>query len=536
MVPNRILVVPFRRFRQVPPPRATASGRSNSVPRLRIRRVLAGMGRRRSEKVLAMTMDMTNRIARVFGATDGTTPEEAARRSSVKFVRGRAQLSRVSTYEGVLPGHVISAKEALDNYGFDVLEEAVECGAALLLKEPNAPGSAIRRQRQSLGLTVEEVARYTGVATHVIEDIECSSGRDSVTVQELEQVAFKLGLDEAQIAYQGLAADTAVAARLKKMKSSSDTTTLSPKSVLTFTEAASVIRAQHRLMSTLDVDSTQRAKFIRDDYYGSGENTAWKVGQELSERARAILKIGHGPIGSMRELVEDTLCIPVIQAELSQNRIAGATISVTDGVETWRGIVLNLKGANENPLVRRATLAHEIAHLLFDPDQYLDTVRVDTYEALDANPNSAAGIADNDHYLVEQRANAFAISFLAPVEQVRSMAKPSFTGEDVSRVVSKYGISVTAASYHVANANYQHGDYPDDVPADNGDDWKGVENFLVDAFPITSTPSTRHGRFARLVVQACSRGLISVESAAEYLCCTVEDFRSRSAMLGYVEG
>ena len=254
------------------------AGRSNSVPRLRIRRVLAGMGRRRSEKVLAMTMDMTNRIARVFGATDGTTPEEAARRSSVKFVRGRAQLSRVSTYEGVLPGHVISAKEALDNYGFDVLEEAVECGAALLLKEPNAPGSAIRRQRQSLGLTMEEVARYTGVATHVIEHIECSSGRGSVTVQELEQVAFKLGLDEAQIAYQGLAADTAVAARLKKMKSSSDTTTLSPKSVLTFTEAASVIRAQHRLMSTLDVDSTQRAKFIPDDYYGSGENPRLESG------------------------------------------------------------------------------------------------------------------------------------------------------------------------------------------------------------------------------------------------------------------
>ena len=107
----------------------------------------------------------------------------------------------------------------------------------------------------------------------------------------------------------------------------------------------------------------------------------------------------------MRELVEDTLCIPVIQAELSQKRIAGATISVTDGVETWRGIVLNLKGANENPLVRRATLAHEIAHLLFDPDEYLDTVRVDTYEALNANPNSAAGIAANDHYLVEQLAS-----------------------------------------------------------------------------------------------------------------------------------
>ena len=34
------------------------------------------------------------------------------------------------------------------------------------------------------------------------------------------------------------------------------------------------------------------------------------------------------------------------------------------------------------------------------------------------------------------------------------MARPPFPAEDVSQVVSKYGISVTAASYHVVNASH----------------------------------------------------------------------------------
>ena len=475
-----------------------------------------------------MTMDMEKRLARVFGATDGTTPEEASLRSNEHFVRGRAQLSRAGTYDGATEGHVISAREALANYGFDVLEEAVEDGTALLLKEPNAAGNAIIRQRRSMGLTTQQVAHFTGLDIATMEHIESSSGRDQVTVQELERVAFKLGLDEAQLAYQGLAGDTAIGARLKEMRSDNESAKLSSTSVLTFAEAASAIRVQHRLMKSLGVSSAQRREFEPDGYYGSIPNPAWKVGQELSEKTRTILGLEHAPVKSMRELVEDTLCIPVIQVELAQKTIAGATISVTDGDETWRGIVLNLTGGNENPLVRRATIAHEIAHLLFDPEEYLNKVRVDTYEGLACDPSRAPDVADKEHYRVEQRANSFAISFLAPMEEVGDMAQPPFRAEDVSRVVSKYGISVTAASYHVVNASYQNADPPWGVPADNGEDWKGVENFAVDYFPISSTPIARRGRFAGLVVKASRRGLISTESAAEYLCCSVDEFQLQS--------
>ena len=137
---------------------------------------------------------------------------------------------------------------------------------------------------------------------------------------------------------------------------------------------------------------------------------------------------------------------------------------------------MNLKGANDNPLVRRATIAHELAHLLYDPDEYLNTVRVDTYEGLESDPNSTPYL-DDEYYRVEQRANAFAISFLAALEEVHDMTPPPFSGEDVSSVVSKYGISVTAASYHVVNAHFRRYDYPRDVTPDRGDEWKGRRKF-----------------------------------------------------------
>ena len=80
----------------------------------------------------------------------------------------------------------------------------------------------------------------------------------------------------------------------------------------------------------------------------------------------------------MRELVEHRLGIPIIQVKLPP-AIAGATISS----HGQRGIVLNVRGANTNVWIRRTTLAHELAHILFDPEAKLESVRVDSYKQLE---------------------------------------------------------------------------------------------------------------------------------------------------------
>ena len=110
----------------------------------------------------------------------------------------------------------------------------------------------------------------------------------------------------------------------------------------------------------------------------------------------------------MRELAEERLGIPIIQAPIDEN-IAGATIASTDeSGKEMRGIVLNILGANENVWVRRATLSHELGHLLYDPSPRLEKLKIDSYEQGEIDPQ----MQNTD--FVEQRANAFAIAFLAP--------------------------------------------------------------------------------------------------------------------------
>ena len=471
------------------------------------------------------------RLQEVFGVTGAATPQDAARRSKRQFVRGRTQISLLEP--GRTPkGHVISAFEAFESFGFDVLEEAIEYGSAILLNQPDGAGDSLRRQREALGLDHPTVSHLCGVSVADLKRIEIRTATD-VPLGTIERIAFTLGLDEAQIAFQRPGSGTAIAARLKTLQRDGpdgDLRRLTHKSVLNFAEAASVIRVQNRLQHWLGM-AGNAGTFQSDDDYGNQMTPAWKVGYELAAHTRERLHLGEALIPSMREFVEDNLGIPVVQAEFSQ-RIAGATIAVSDDSRVpCRGIILNTIGANRNPLVRRATLAHEVGHLLFDPDQQLDSVRVDSYDGVSADPEMDTLVSTEIDF-VEQRANAFAISLLAPINAVRERIVPPLTKAHIIDTIETFGISVTAASFHVANAHYRNYQMPslNDV-ASGGRDWLGPENFGIDFFPIRDTPILRRGRFAGLVVAAWKGGLLSSSTCAAYLNCSDEAFQARAEMI-----
>ena len=474
-----------------------------------------------------MTTPDTEQVHRIFGVTGHASAEDAALASSRRFVRGRTQISPLEAARHP-KGPIISAFEALQSYGVDVLDEAVEYGSAILLQHPNAVGKALRSQRETLGLDMKAVSRSTGVHAADIERIEAGIATD-VPMQDIERIAFILGLDQTQIAFQERPGGAAVAARLKTLQAESPAgglPKLSRKSVTTFAEAASVIRVQHRLQQWLGLSGS--AGIFRPSHdYGSRTTPAWKIGYQLAEETRNRLDMGEETVPSMREFVQNTLGIPVVHTELPQ-RIAGATIAISDGERGhFRGIVLNTMGANTNPLVRRATLAHEVGHLLFDPDQDLNDVRVDSYAGLQANPEQIGSID-----FVEQRANAFAISLLAPISVVRERTDPPITPKHVVDTVSSFGISITAASFHIANAHYRN--YPppaaDEVQYD-WSSWRAVEDLDLDYFPIPDTPNVRRGRFAGLVAAASENNVISSESAAGYLRCTTKAFLKQAAAI-----
>jgi Zn-dependent peptidase ImmA (M78 family) len=123
-------------------------------------------------------------------------------------------------------------------------------------------------------------------------------------------------------------------------------------------------------------------------------------------------------IESLKTLLEEQLKIPVVQQALHE-RFAGAT----EANGNSRGIVVNERGHNANVWVRRMTLAHELGHLLWDPDTRLNQLTVDEYAGLEAAYHTGRGRAD----VVEMRANAFAVALLAPPDGITKIvaANPS---------------------------------------------------------------------------------------------------------------
>ena len=284
-------------------------------------------------------------------------------------------------------------------------------------------------------MTPRQLATAADVALEVVHDAETDAhNRD---LRELEHLAFVLGLDPVQLSvHETAGADTELGVRLRVLEHDTpthDSVRLTPRTVLRFSEAASIIRVQSRLQDWLKKPEEASTFTPSSDY----RYPTWRAGYHLAYSSREQLRIGLEPIHSMRELVENRLGIPIIQVELPPT-IAGATISSNGN----RGIVLNTRGANTNVWIRRTTLAHELAHILFDPEENLQGVRVDSYEQLKRDTRDG-----RQQDKVERRANAFAVEFLAPREAVKQLVPDvaMVTAEAIGSVVSKFGIGPTAA-------------------------------------------------------------------------------------------
>ena len=465
--------------------------------------------------------DMTHIFgSEVKGATDA---RRAARRSNRRFVRSAGQLAEYEP-DWRPTGHVLTAWEAVDAFGLDKLEEAFEYGSAILKRSEESVGQALRRRREALSLERRTVARAASVPEQLVAAVE--SSRAEPAIRDANPIAFVLGMDERMLAFRPCGADDdGLAVRLRTLRNPNREARhagpVSADTALSFAEAASIVRTQHRLSGWLGI-AGERERFRPEEFYGTPQTPAWKVGYDLAVATRNLLGLGRAPIPSMRELVEARLGIPVVQAPLPGNpEIAGATVATTDefGAEV-RGIVLNTLGANENVWIRRATLAHELGHLLYDPEQKLQRLKIDSYEESGTDPRSG----DNGDF-VEQRANAFAIAFLAPNDAVREVAPIPLSADSVARTMRTFGIGKLAATYRIYNSHYRQYEIPGagTASAEPSDEQKAAENFATDFFPFRGATDRRRGRFAYMAAKCCRNRLISEHTAALYLQCPVED-------------
>ncbi len=514
-----------------------------------------------------MKIDPRPYLEEAFGGDiSGKTAVELASLSSWQFVRSNSQLA---TYELDLnagaTGHVMTAWEAYDAFGPHKLAEAMEYGSAPILSGKRSIENSLRSWRETLGMSPNHVVWNCGLSEDEIEKAE--NDASMLPIQTLERIAFSLGLDERKLAYDSTAgADLELARRLNQLASDTlvDGDSLPWRTISRLTEAASLIRVYSRLCKHLGLRSRTPGLPITlmpstGLMHSTGRHTQpWLAGYSYAQRMRELLELGSSPLRSLSNVIEENLEIPVIRTKL-QTGVAGATISVTDDDgQQFRGIVINVEGLNRDVEFQRVSLAHQLCHLLFDSDENLNKVRIDTYNT-NQYPMELGTFGD----ALEQRAAAFAAELLAPLERVHRLAPPvveeagdpeefrhryvtgvaddfrsdphdrsrlqlSISGDSVAEIVRSFGITQAAAQFQLANALQTRAELPSDeaIPDVSPSDLQHrFEEFSQVAFPIESTPVQRQGRFASLITAGYYRALLGEQTAAAYLNCEVGEFR-----------
>lgn len=446
----------------------------------------------------------------VFGPGEGNTVEARAQKSPRVFVRSLDQLGEDRPRA---TGRRLTALEALDAYGFDKLLEVASEGSAAVARSADAAGLPLKTQRIALGLDEGTVARRANVA--IEEVLACEASR-RLPLRTYERIGRALGLDERFIAVTRHPRGNAqLTVRLRAV--GEDSGILDRNSVSALAEAAWVAATQGRLADSLALGCNRRG-LVRNPNFSTPGYPAYRWGYRLAIEARDALGLSQGaPVASLRDVVEEQFGIPLIQCNLGE-AIAGATVEAG----SHRAIIVNRSGANSSVYTRRMTIAHELGHLLFDPPDVLDVLRVDEYDELE---RSIEQIADP----VEQRANAFAVEFLAPRDAILVHFEHH---RDLFATVGRFGIGATAARHQIRNAS-KGGVSADDkrIPSRGSDEWRqfaswdGAESFALDFHPIPHIRPSRAGRFGALVLRGAEECLISWDTAAEWLETTEETLR-----------
>ncbi|MRH92124.1 ImmA/IrrE family metallo-endopeptidase [Nocardia sp. SYP-A9097] len=159
--------------------------------------------------------------------------------------------------------------------------------------------------------------------------------------------------------------------------------------------------------------------------------TAEAEGRAAAERFRNDHHLGFQPLGDLVALIEQTIGADVAVLETGPDQ-HGMTMRHKD-----RGTVYLAVARTLNPMRQRSTLAHELAHVVFQ--DWTDEPQVDS-----------SGSA-------EVRANTFARHLLLPLTGVREMVATERDCDELSllsKVVQRYLVSPSMAAISLEQVGY----------------------------------------------------------------------------------
>ena len=284
-------------------------------------------------------------------------------------------------------------------------------------------GTRVRQARTARGMSGEELARAIGTTKHTISKIETGARR--VEGGELADLAHALNVSMRDlIGKREQVGPLALAGRLGGADHESPSAQQAKQHVRHLLELEGLLDELEIPRSTSSHTLTVRVPASANATY---------EGEAAAEQLRDALGMGDAPIAELSELLEqqgiDVTCVPL-----------------GDGNETISGLCVRsgytriaLVNSSKDTAHQRFTLAHELAHLLFDDPT--SEVHVD----------AAVGAQSKDAR--EVRANAFASAFLLPIGALhRQVGTTKATEADFAQLVFTMGVSVEALANRVEKA------------------------------------------------------------------------------------
>lgn len=365
----------------------------------------------------------------------------------------------------------------------------------------------IRHRREAFDASSGDMAEWAELPVKRWESIE--SG-ESLSVAELGQVARALAVDPGTFLRGEEGSPRRSVARFRQAADSvPGSRNFEARTLALAAELGRIGGALHRFLARpLPLSGIRRTEPV------SEYDEAWKQGYRLGAAARQGLGIPVGPVANLQTTLED-LGLHIATLSFSRADVDAASL-MEDGAMPI--LLLNLDSPRVGPtLPRRATMAHELCHLLYDAGEHELETRLSGQES-----------AHDD--VVEQRARAFAPAFLAPPDAVRHWFRSGGgkhrrdPRQKVLALAKRWGLSWGGAVWHAKNCGLitpsTAGRLAADVamPQDWQEDFEQIRSLPSSVSEVDMDISLLcRGRLAEVVLEAYEAGAITHGRAREIL-------------------
>jgi Zn-dependent peptidase ImmA (M78 family)/transcriptional regulator with XRE-family HTH domain len=366
----------------------------------------------------------------------------------------------------------------------------------------SAVGSEIRNLRESLGFAVGDMAQKARLALDRALEIEAGS---PLTTQELASLAAALGTDASSLLRGRLTDPRRSVARFRSahgVGAAGSQAVLSGPDLRLLSIAAEVGRIGAYLNDLLGRPAPAVAQY-RSPCAVRAHPIAWKQGYDLGKTARSRFAPTRDPIPSVQRELESA-GIHVAFVAFQTTEIEAASLFESDSIPV---ILLNKSAYRVGyRLARRAILAHELCHLLHDGGER-DLLTVVSRQA-DDSP-------------IEQRANGFAPSFIAPRSLVALRARNKMPL--VLELAQTWGLSFEGAVWHAKNIELLSAETAERMlqgrkPRLTTEFEEDIPRTPPEQFDIpTRASDLANGLLSELAIMAVADGAISKGRAAEIL-------------------